>query len=76
MENIAGKIIISLNGSWIESEVAGFFVFAQIWIKGYFRLGWVRVKECPAGARNRVKASVKIHKNLLLWILLMIQIFV
>ena len=26
-------------GSWEESEVAGFFVFAHIRMKGYFRLG-------------------------------------
>ncbi len=42
-----------------ESEGAGFFVFSNIRMMGYFRLGYVKVIECPAvleppaGSRNR-----------------------
>ena len=36
-------------GAREESEVEGFFVFSHIWIMGYFRLGLVRVNECPVG---------------------------
>ncbi len=32
-----------------ESEIVGFFVFSHIRIMGYFRLGYVRVYECPDG---------------------------
>ncbi len=50
-------------GSREESEIAAFFVFSNIRIKGYFRLG--KVYECPAwleppaGARNRRKHEKK-----------------
>ena len=30
---------------------------------GYFRLGYVRVNECPAGARNRRKATLKYEET-------------
>ncbi len=48
-------------GSRVESEVAGFFEFSHIWMMGYFRLDYSRMKECPSGlelstrARNRIK---------------------
>ena len=35
-----------------ESEVAGFFVFSHKRMMGYFRLGYVRVKECPEVLEN------------------------
>ena len=31
-------------GSWEENEVAGFIIFSQWLLKGYFRLGKVNVK--------------------------------
>ena len=43
---------MKIFGSWVESEVAGFFVFSLIRMMGYIRLGEVRVKECPAGIRD------------------------
>ena len=48
---------------------------------GYFRLGYVRVNEYPAGleppagARNRKKATVKIRRNWPLRILPLIRFF-
>ena len=54
-------------GSWVKSEVASYFIFLHIRIIGYFRLVYVKVKECPSGfetptgARNRRKATVKIR---------------
>ena len=45
------------------SEVAGFFVFSHIWIIRYFGLGYVRVKECPEGARYSGKVIVKKRRN-------------
>ena len=41
-------------GSWVEVVVTDY---------DYFILGWVRVKECPAGALSRRKAIVKIRKK-------------
>ena len=39
-------------GSREESEDAGFFVFSDIGMMGYFRWGYVMVDECPAGLGN------------------------
>ena len=50
-------------GSWVVSKIVGFFVFSHIRMMGYNRLGKSRVKECPAGARNRREAIVKIRRN-------------
>ena len=36
---------------------------------GYCRLGELRFNDCPAGARNRRKATVKMRRNPPLWIL-------
>ncbi len=41
--------IVKNNGSREESEVAGFFVFSHIQMMGYFRVGEIRVNECPTG---------------------------
>ncbi len=46
-------------GSKEENEVAGFFVFSHIRMRGYIRLGLVMLNESPAGARKRRKANVK-----------------
>ncbi len=46
-----------------------FLAFSHIRMKVYFRLGKVRVNECPAGlepqsgARNKRKSTVKIRKK-------------
>ncbi len=42
----------------IESKVAGFFVFQNVFFK--VRLGQVRAKECHAGAGNMRTATNKI----------------
>ncbi len=62
------------KGSREASEVASFFVFSHIRRMGYFRLGWVKVNEGPAGARNRRKATVKIRRNPPLRILPLIHV--
>ena len=52
----------------VESEVAGFYVFSNIWMTGYYRLGYSRVKECPLGYKigpvGRVRAPHKGAKNI------------
>ncbi len=64
------KVLLKKNlGSRVESEVAFLFQFSHIRMMGYFRLGYSRVNECPAGielpagARNTRKAAVKIRRN-------------
>ncbi len=54
-----------------ELEVADFFVLSHIRMMSYFRLGQLRVNEydCPALAKNRRKAAMKIQRNPQLWIL-------
>ena len=42
------RFFVKISGSMEQSEVAGLFVFSNIRIMGYFRLGSSRVKECPA----------------------------
>ena len=49
-----------MYGSGEDSKVDGFFVFSHIRIMGYYMLGYVRVNECLAGARNVRKVTVKI----------------
>ena len=59
-----------------SGQVAGFFVFSHILrMMGYFNIGWVRVNERPAGARNRRKATMKIRRNPPIRILPLIRIF-
>ena len=61
-------------GSREESEIVGFFVFSHIRMVSYYRLGLLRVNDCPAWlenrprrvrawARNRRKATLKIRRN-------------
>ncbi len=64
--------------SWVESKVAFFFVFSQIWMKGYFRLGYTRLgkdNDCPSGLEPLTgrKATLKIRRNPQLQILPMTQ---
>ncbi len=62
---------ITFFGLREEDEVADFFVFSHIRMRDYFRLGYVRVNECPVGlespphcgARKRSKATVKINEE-------------
>ena len=35
-----------------EFEVVGFFVFSHIRMMGYFRLGYLRFNDCPAGLEH------------------------
>ena len=75
-------IEIFIFGICEGNKVAGFIVFSQQLLKGYFRLGQVNVNDCPAGlenmpawARNRRKAAVKIRRNLQLCFLSIILKF-
>ncbi len=47
----------------IHFRVKWRIVFSHIWMMGYFRLGYVRVNECPAGLKNwsrRVRAARRV----------------
>ena len=46
-----------------EDEVAGFFVFSHLWMRGNFRLGQVRVNEFPAGSENQPHRARKKEKS-------------
>ncbi len=56
--DIANSIFYTVKqypGSREESKVADFFVFSHIRMMGYFRLGYVRVNECPVGRKPIVQ---------------------
>ena len=38
-------------------------MFFRIFTVAFGRLGYLRVNDCPAGARKRIKASVKKRRN-------------
>ena len=51
----------------------GILGFRRIFTVAFDRLGWVNVTDCPAGARKKGKATVKIRRNPLLRFLSMIN---
>ena len=48
-----------------ENEVAGFVVFSEYLLIGYFSLGNVNVNDCPVGLGNRPRQGLEIGEELL-----------
>ncbi len=57
------QFINSIFGSWVDPKYAGFFLFLNIRIMGYFRFGQAGL-QTQTGARNRRKVTVKKMKEL------------
>ena len=68
--NLKTKVKDVKKSFWFKGRIHSckFFVLSLIRMMGYFRLGSVRVNECPAGSelpagtRNRRKATVEINE--------------
>ena len=63
--SLISRVKTELGSSRINpgAEFLRIFIVTLI---GYFRLSYLMVGDCPAGARNRRKATVKIRRNTVL----------